>query len=99
MLRDAVLERGEPATHVLAEGLQVLERSDLRDLLPALAQPSLWVAGRRDRLVNPSAMQASAAIAPDARYVQVEHAGHAPFLTHADEVAAALLHFLAEARA
>ena len=99
MLRDAVLERGEPATHVLAEGLQALERSDLRDLLPALAQPSLWVAGRRDRLVNPSAMQASAAIAPDARYVQVEHAGHAPFLTHADEVAAALLQFLAEARA
>ena len=99
MLRDAVLERGEPATHVLAEGLQALERSDLRDLLPALAQPSLWVAGRRDRLVNPSAMQASAAIAPDARFVQVEHAGHAPFLTHADEVADALLHFLAEARA
>jgi pimeloyl-[acyl-carrier protein] methyl ester esterase len=28
--------------------------------------------------------------------VQVEHAGHAPFLTHADEVAAALLGFLAE---
>ena len=34
MLRDAVLARGEPATHVLAEGLQVLEDSDLRDALP-----------------------------------------------------------------
>lgn len=99
MLRDAVLARGEPATHVLAEGLQVLEQSDLRDVLPTLPQPSLWVAGRRDRLVNPSALQASARIAPNARFVQVEHAGHAPFLTHADEVADALLRLLAEVRA
>ena len=96
MLRDAVLARGEPATHVLAEGLRVLEDSDLRAALPALSVPSLWIAGRRDRLVNPQAMRTSADIAPDARFVQVEHAGHAPFLTHADEVAGALLGFLAE---
>ena len=96
MLRDAVLERGEPATHVLAEGLQVLEGSDLRDALPGLRVPSLWIGGRRDRLVNPQAMRASAEIAPNARFVQVEHAGHAPFLTHADDVAQALLEFLAE---
>ena len=96
MLRDAVLAHGEPATHVLAEGLQVLEDSDLRAVLPALRMPSLWIGGRRDRLVNPRAMQASVELAPDARYVQVEHAGHAPFLTHADEVAASLLGFLVE---
>ena len=96
MLRDAVLAHGEPATHVLAEGLQVLEESDLRDALPALRMPSLWIGGRRDRLVNPLAMQAAVALAQDARYVQVEHAGHAPFLTHAAEVADALLGFLAE---
>ena len=96
MLRDAVLARGEPAPHVLAEGLGVLETSDLRDVLPTLRMPSLWIGGRRDRLVNPQAMQASAGIAPDARYVQVEHAGHAPFLTHAEEVAQALRGFLAE---
>lgn len=96
MLRDAVLAHGEPATHVLAEGLQVLEDSDLRYALPPLRMPSLWIGGRRDRLVNPRAMQASAELAPESRYVQVEHAGHAPFLTHADEVAAALLGFLTE---
>ena len=96
MLRDAVLAHGEPATHVLAEGLQVLEDSDLRGALPELRMPSVWIGGRRDRLVNPRGMQASAELAPNARYLQVEHAGHAPFLTHADEVAAALLGFLAE---
>ena len=94
MLRDAVLAHGEPAPHVLAEGLQVLEDSDLRDALPGLQMPSLWIGGRRDRLVNPQAMQASAVLAPNARHLQVEHAGHAPFLTHADEVAHALVGFL-----
>ena len=99
MLRDAVLAHGEPSPRVLAEGLQVLETGDLREGLPALAMPSLWISGRRDRLVNPAAMQAAAALAPDARYLQIEHAGHAPFLTHADAVADAMLGFLAEAGA
>ena len=96
MLRDAVLERGEPAMHVLADGLHVLEGSDLRGVLTTLSVPSLWIAGRRDRLVNPQAMRAAADLAPGARFVQVEHAGHAPFLTHAGAVADALLGFLAE---
>ena len=97
MLRDAVLAHGEPSPRVLAEGLRTLEDSDLRDALPALRVPSLWLGGRRDRLVNPDAMRASAGIAPNARFVQIEHAGHAPFLTHAEEVAEALLTFLATA--
>jgi pimeloyl-[acyl-carrier protein] methyl ester esterase len=41
-------------------------------------------------------MRAAAALAPDARFAQVEHAGHAPFLTHAADVADALLAFLRE---
>jgi pimeloyl-[acyl-carrier protein] methyl ester esterase len=95
ILRDAVLAHGEPSPRVLAEGLQVLEDSDLRAVLPRLCVPSLWIGGRRDRLVDPRAMRQAAGIAPDARYVQVEHAGHAPFLTHAGDVADALLDFLA----
>src|SRR3546814_14041597 len=69
-------------------GLELLETADLRDVLPRLAVPSLWIAGRRDRLVDPRAMRAAAATAPDATFALVEHGGHAPFLTHADEVAA-----------
>jgi pimeloyl-[acyl-carrier protein] methyl ester esterase len=95
ILRDAVLAHGEPSPRVLAEGLQALEGSELRAVLPRLRVPSVWIGGRRDRLVDPRAMREAAGIAPDARYVQVEHAGHAPFLTHADAVAQALLEFLA----
>ena len=96
-LRAEVLARGEPDPSVLADGLDLLERSDLRPLLPALAVPSLWLAGRRDRLVDPRAMQAAAALAPRATACVVEHAGHAPFLTHADTVAAHVRRFLADA--
>jgi pimeloyl-[acyl-carrier protein] methyl ester esterase len=94
-LRDELFARGEPPARVLADGLQLLETADLRDALSTLAVPSLWLAGRRDRLVDPRAMREAAALAPDATVQVVEHAGHAPFLTHADEVAAQLDAFLA----
>lgn len=93
LLRTEVFAHGEPGADVLCEGLRLLEDSDLRADLPGLAMPSLWLAGRRDRLVSPAAMQAAAALAPDARFHQVTHGGHAPFLTHAEEVAGALRDF------
>lgn len=95
-LRDAVFARGEPAAQVLADGLGLLETGDLRDVLPALRMPGLWLAGRRDRLVSPRAMEAAAALAPQARVHVVASAGHAPFLTHPDAVADAVRAFAAD---
>jgi pimeloyl-[acyl-carrier protein] methyl ester esterase len=94
-LREELFARGEPTAAVLADGLALLESADLRASLPALPAASLWLAGRRDRLVDPRAMAAAAALAPDAVLHVVEHAGHAPFLTHADDVATRLAAFLA----
>ncbi|MBJ7575575.1 pimeloyl-ACP methyl ester esterase BioH [Luteimonas sp. MC1828] len=94
-LRAEIFARGEPPASALADGLDLLGSVDQRPLLPALRVPSLWLAGRRDRVVDPRAMRAAAARTPGSRFVQVEHAGHAPFLTHADEVAAAISGFLA----
>jgi len=96
-LREQLFAHGEPAPTVLADGLDLLETADLRAALPTLAMPSLWLAGRRDRLVDPRAMREAAALAPDSEVHVIEHAGHAPFLTHADEVAARLQAFLADA--
>jgi pimeloyl-[acyl-carrier protein] methyl ester esterase len=94
-LRDAVYARGEPAPRALQEGLGLLHDSDLRAVLPGLAMPSLWIAGRRDRLVSPKAMQAAAALAPRSHFQQLDHAGHAPFLTEPKAVAEALTAFAA----
>jgi pimeloyl-[acyl-carrier protein] methyl ester esterase len=94
-LRAHVFDRGEPAAHVLEDGLQLLQNGDLRAMLPALAMPSLWIAGRRDRLVPWQAMQAAAALAPNGRFLRIEGGGHAPFLSHAGEVVDAVDGFLA----
>ena len=93
-LRQQLFARGAPTSGALADGLSLLETTDLRALLPALPPGSLWLAGRRDRLVDPRAMRLAAARAPAAGFHLLEHAGHAPFLTHAREVAAHLTGFL-----
>ncbi|GGJ95842.1 pimeloyl-[acyl-carrier protein] methyl ester esterase [Luteimonas terricola] len=98
-LRNEVFARGEPPAEALAQGLDLLQSVDQRPLLPALEVPSLWIAGRRDRVVDPRAMRAAAAHARDAGFVQIEHGGHAPFLTHADEVADAVAGFLLKTHA
>ena len=84
----------DPAPSALVDGLPLLEATDLRDVLPTLQVPSLWLAGRRDRLVDPRAMREAAALAPNAHVHVVEHAGHAPFLTHAVDVGESLDTFL-----
>lgn len=94
LLRDQVFARGEPSPTALRDGLGLLQRTDLRAGLGALAMPSLWLAGRRDRLVSPASMRLCAGQAPKARCVEIAHGGHAPFLTHADEVVAALAEFV-----
>jgi pimeloyl-[acyl-carrier protein] methyl ester esterase len=100
-LRAELFARGEPAARVLVDGLRILETEDQRPLLRALRVPSVWIAGRRDRLVDPRAMRDAVALIERsglaaARYAQIEHAGHAPFLTHVDDVMAAIDDFFAE---
>ncbi len=93
-LRNTLFAHGEPTAQVLAEGLDLLQHTDLRGALSTLSVSSLWLAGRRDRLVDPRAMRAAVAATPDALIHVVEHAGHAPFLTHADEVASCIQKFM-----
>lgn len=96
-LRQQAFARGEPTADALIDGLALLDRFDLRDELPRLTVPSLWISGRRDRLVPARAMPAAAALAPHARSVVIDNAGHAPFLGAADEVAREIDTFAAAA--
>ncbi|HEY2344850.1 MAG TPA: pimeloyl-ACP methyl ester esterase BioH [Xanthomonadaceae bacterium] len=94
-LRAEAFAHGDPAPIALADGLRLLETCDLRPMLPTLRVPSLWIGARRDRLVDPRAVTAAAALAPNARALQFD-SGHAPFLTHADALADAVFAFLAD---
>lgn len=84
-LRARLFERGEPAPAALMQGLQTLQNIDLRDQMARIDCPSLWIAGSRDRLVPAAAMQ-WAAQAARGRFHSVARAGHAPFITHREEV-------------
>lgn len=88
-LQATAFEFGRPDPRVLTQGLHLLESTDLRAQLPQLQVPNLWLAGRRDRLVNPAAMQAAAETA-GGDFQCDEHGGHAPFLTHPAAVAEAI---------
>lgn len=95
-LRQQAFARGEPAARTLQEGLVLLDEFDVRDELPGLQVPSLWISGRRDRLVPAGAMPAAAALAPGGRSEVIANAGHAPFLGAPDQVARIIEGFIDE---
>lgn len=95
-LKPGLFARGEPTPAAIDAGLRLLERADLRTPLATLPQPSLWIAGARDKLASPQAMQAAAASNPRASFEALQHAGHAPFIGQADAVAARIAAFAHE---
>ena len=94
-LRSQLSTRGEPDPRALDTGLRILRDADLRDGLTRISHPVLVIAGARDRLTPPDAGRDLAMRLPSARFSLIERAGHAPFLSHADEVLKEVLPFLA----
>jgi pimeloyl-[acyl-carrier protein] methyl ester esterase len=91
-LKAHVFERGDPSLQALEQGLDILRATDLRGDLAHLPVPSLWIGGRRDRLVPVAAMRWAARHSPAGDFLEIA-SGHAPFLRHAAEVAAAISDF------
>lgn len=89
-LKRIAATRATPHPQALATGLQLLEQTDLSARLAELRVPSLWLGGRRDRVVLPAALNAAAA-ACGGKLEVLERCGHAPFLTRTEMVAKRLL--------
>jgi pimeloyl-[acyl-carrier protein] methyl ester esterase len=87
-----VFERGEPSLQALKQGMRILENTDLRSSVAKLDVPNLWIAGRRDRLVQPGAMRWSSQQNPLGQFVELP-SGHAPFISSAQKVATAITQF------
>jgi pimeloyl-[acyl-carrier protein] methyl ester esterase len=81
-LRHALRDRGDAAPEALGTGLEILERSDFRAILPAIKVPTLLIGGQYDRIVSQQAMAAFVPLLPQARARTITRAGHAPFLSH-----------------
>ena len=63
-----------------------------------LSMPTLVVGGALDRCAPPAALEALAQVLPDARLLQLPHAGHWPQLEDPEGFDGALLDFLAQQR-
>jgi malonyl-CoA O-methyltransferase len=94
-LRASLSSHGEPDPRALATGLDMLRAADLRDGLARIALPTLVIAGEHDRITPAAAGRELASRLPSARYREIAKAGHAPFLSHADEVTHEVERFLA----
>ncbi len=94
-LQLAMSARGEPAAAALQAGLQVLRESDLRPQLAGIAHPALVIQGDHDALTAERAAHWLADHLPTAQYALIEHAAHAPFLSHQEIFLRQLFDFLA----
>ena len=83
-LRQSLFSRGEPDLDALRIGLDILRDADLRAVLPHIEQPTLVIAGARDKLTPLEASRHMVQMMPDARLVEIRGAAHAPFLSHPD---------------
>jgi pimeloyl-[acyl-carrier protein] methyl ester esterase len=96
-LRHALFVHGEAQPGALEAGLNTLATSDLRPTLSHVRVPTLVIAGQNDRITAPAASRALAQALPNARYVEMRRAAHAPFLSHRVEFAALVDKFLRSA--
>jgi pimeloyl-[acyl-carrier protein] methyl ester esterase len=93
-LRDALSVHGQAKPEALESGLTTLATSDLRPTLPHVRTPTLVIAGQNDRITAPGASRVLATALPDAQFVEMRRAAHAPFLSHRREFTAVLERFL-----
>jgi malonyl-CoA O-methyltransferase len=98
-LRAQLDAHGAPNPQALAIGLEILRDADLRDALPGISIPTLVIAGEHDRITPATAGRELASRLPAARFLSVQRSGHAPFLSHPDEVLRTVDGFLAFLRA
>ena len=92
-LRQTLLAAPVPSGDALAGGLAILRDTDLREELRHLTQPALVLHGALDTLTPPAAGAWLAATLPRVRHIELARAAHAPHLSHAEEVAAAVGRF------
>ena len=94
-LQEAVGAHGAPSVASLAAGLDILRVSDIRALVPAISAPTLVIQGDHDALTSTGTAQWLADNLPNSTYCLIEHAAHAPFISHRDIFVDRLMAFLA----
>jgi pimeloyl-[acyl-carrier protein] methyl ester esterase len=84
-IRDLVMQYPMPDRNTLDVSLQLLETSDLRELLPNLQVPFLRLYGKLDGLVPKAVISTINSLVPSSESYSFEQASHAPFISHQDD--------------
>lgn len=89
-LKRSVSMRPAASMDALLTGLQLLLHTDQRSHLHQLEIPSVWLYGEKDKLVTAATAGCVRQLLTDATVIMIEGAGHAPFLSHAEQCMQAL---------
>jgi pimeloyl-ACP methyl ester carboxylesterase len=86
---------GAPPMAAVAHRALLVNRLDLRQLLPAIQQPILLICGNHDPLVDRACEQTLLSALPDATRAEIVGCGHLPLFTHPEILAELTWRFLA----
>ena len=87
-----------PMKQALSEYLDVLEESDLREVLKHCAVPMQYINGTEDAICTRETVEYLRTLSPNARFDDFERCGHFPFLSKPHEFNQILGEFLEESK-
>lgn len=93
MLKQAIINQPQASLAVLNQGLKILQYDDLREKLCAIEAPTLRIYGALDSLVPRRSIPLTDRLWPASQSAVIEHAAHAPFISHPEEFCEAIIKF------
>jgi len=93
-LKTAVAEYPAPNEATLQGGLEILKNADLRAAMGELTMPMLSILGAKDALVPVAVGEYLQTLSPNMTVKVIDKAGHAPFLSHPNEVTELMSDFI-----
>lgn len=92
-LKKAILSQPQANLQVLNQGLHILQTTDLRGELAKLSLPVLRIYGALDSLIPRRSIPSANEVWPNSQSVIIQHAAHAPFISHPEEFCQQLIAF------
>jgi pimeloyl-[acyl-carrier protein] methyl ester esterase len=95
-LRERLFCHGEPDIAALRIGLQLLRETNLTTEITRIRCPALLIMGDKDMLTPPGSGEKTVQLLADGRLQIIPGAGHAPFLSHPQQVIESITTFIHE---
>ncbi|CAN5263129.1 hypothetical protein BH11PLA2_BH11PLA2_32270 [soil metagenome] len=93
-LEDLIRHSGESTVRSVTQRARILERLDLRPLLPSITTPLLMIGGDRDAIVPRRCEAEVEAGVPHAKRIEFANCGHYPQYTHPVQMANCIVEYL-----